>query len=188
LSSLRSTWTLATCEHRSRELSSWAVRFGDVDGGEVSLPRLPLGSVGWVVADLTRLRTYYPSVSWVSAYQRVTVGRLCVRPTSSTAMNLLHAPRATNLSNANHRIPSRYPDVRLSGSPANQSGTACVTPEDELPRRCTARLSLRRTISHIGNLICASIRGRADRSRHDGCRDEWCFHCLAPLRLDALSW
>jgi hypothetical protein len=96
-------------------------------------------------------------------------------------MNLLHAPRATNLSNANHRIPSRYPDVRLSGSPANQSGTACVTPEDELPRRCTARLSLRRTISHIGNLICASRRGRADRSHHDGCRDEWCFHCLHPF-------
>jgi hypothetical protein len=102
-------------------------------------------------------------------------------------MNLLHAPFAANLSNANHRVTSRYPDVRLSGSSANQSGTSCVTPEDELPRGGTAGLSLCHTVSHIGNFICACMRGRADCSRRDGCRDEWVLSLSAPLRLMRLS-
>src|ERR1700716_950813 len=96
-------------------------------------------------------------------------------------MNLLHAAVITDLSNADHRVPSLYPNVRLSGSPANQSGTAFVKSEDELPRGGTAGLSYHRIGIHIGNWICASKWGRADGSRRDGCRDEWCFHGPHPF-------
>lgn len=130
---------------------------------------------------LTRSRAYYPGVSWVRAYQRVTIWRLCKSPTCSTAMNLLHTPRATNLSNANHRVRSRYPDVGFSGSSANQSGTARVTPEDELPCGATAGLSFVHTVSHIGNDICAGKWDRAQCSRCNGCRDKWRFHGPHPL-------
>jgi hypothetical protein len=96
-------------------------------------------------------------------------------------MNLLHAPGATDLSNANHREPGRYPDVRFSVCPANQSSTASVTPEDKLIRSITAGLAFVHTVSHIGNFICTSKWGRADCSRNDGCRDEWCFHSPHPF-------
>jgi hypothetical protein len=68
------TWTLATCEHRKPRTLIVGSMIRRCRRGEVSLPCLPVGSAGWVVADLTRMRTYYPSVSRVGAYQRVTVG------------------------------------------------------------------------------------------------------------------
>ena len=98
-------------------------------------------------------------------------------------MNLLHAPCGTEF--VEHRPTGNPAATQTLGCPVPpqiESGTACITPEDELPRGGTAGLSLRHTVSHIGNFICASKSGGdADCSRRDGCRDERCLHCRHPF-------